>query len=175
MLDADIIKYKTVIDDLTQKLKEAEDANKSSNIDDKSISEAAILSAFVKRCANLLLISEAKANMKTMELYLSIRESMEYMNLSGITCDVIINEDCEMPSEIAIIIYEIFERIVEKADVNTMFVVIDRCTITIQSDKYADGVISENDIRYIESKGFVLTSNYEDDIWYVKMIPGGDV
>jgi hypothetical protein len=145
------------------------------NVDDDSIKEAAVLSAFVKRCANMLLISEQSDYMRTMELFLSIRESMEYMKMRDISCDVIINDDREIASGIAIFTYELFEKIIDNTTFSSMYVVIHGLNVTIELDGYADDVITEDNISFVENNGGRLVSIFEDDTWFVKLAYGGEV
>lgn len=91
------------------------------------------LGAYLKRYANLTIIKENRSGIPVNELYISIKESLKYLNYMGIPCEIKMDysDELVLDGEIIIAAYELFEKVVVKT--------IDRLigiygTIKIQSD-----------------------------------------
>ena len=84
------------------------------------IPEAAVYGAYVKRRGNLYLLAGEHSVLMLEELYLSIAESLEYLRLSGVRCEVfyreggIERERC-CPAEMILGLYDEFEQHLERA------------------------------------------------------------
>ncbi len=77
------------------------------------ITKCAMLLAYIKRTANLELISELTDRIKAGDLNLAIRESMEYAFLSGLACDVLLVGDGIVNASSVCCAYDLFEEIRE--------------------------------------------------------------
>lgn len=70
--------------------------------------------AFIKRMSNLMLIANAEGALNIRELGMSVRESFEYLTLSGHTCDLIERgEEHLLPSSLVLFAYRLFETLIE--------------------------------------------------------------
>lgn len=76
---------------------------------------ACVLNAYIKRRSNLELIGENMAEMQSFELVSSIRESVEYLSVYGVSCSFAWEGDGVLPAEALILTYELFEMVVEAA------------------------------------------------------------
>ena len=74
---------------------------------------ACVLNAYIKRRSNLTLIGENLTEMQAFELVSSIRESVEYLNVYGVSCSFLWDGDGALPTETLILTYELFEAVVE--------------------------------------------------------------
>ncbi len=80
----------------------------------RGIRKAVVLTAYVKRRANLMLIQQNDSNIRALDLKLAIKESLEYAAFSGITGEVILESDDTLPAQDVLIAYELFELILER-------------------------------------------------------------
>lgn len=72
------------------------------------------LGAYLKRYANLTIIKENRAGIPVNELYISIKESLKYLNYMGIPCEIRMDNFDELILDGGIVIaaYDLFENIV---------------------------------------------------------------
>ncbi len=77
------------------------------------IKRIAILTAYIKRCANLMLIRNDAKTIRTSDLMLSVKESLEYAALFGITSDARCDDDKAYDANDIISAYKIFELVFE--------------------------------------------------------------
>ena len=112
---------------------------------EKNIIPNLLLGTYVKRCANLILLSGTSKEMSTEELSLSIRESFETLSIAGIDC-VLTNTTCgKTSSDTVIAAYDLFESVAER--------IINDCSVISVGILSAPGVILkiETDAAYFES------------------------
>lgn len=81
---------------------------------DNRLATVCVMGTYVKRYSNLILIAESNGYIDLKELYLSVRESMEYLNLCGIICTVTEKMSGDFHSKYIIEMFEIYERVAEK-------------------------------------------------------------
>ena len=79
----------------------------------RNLALASVYFAYVKRRANLGLLAEEEPRLDVTSLYLSIRESLEYLRLIGLPCGVSRAGEGELPADTAVRVYELFERTLE--------------------------------------------------------------
>ena len=78
------------------------------------MSKCTVYGSFIKRMANLVLISGHNEIMDSDELYLSCRESFDYLRLCGVLCTVQKNGSADVNSKLIIAIYQILQEIIEE-------------------------------------------------------------
>ena len=76
---------------------------------------ACILNAYVKRYSNLLLIARQNAYIDSGELWLALSETLNYVKLYGVKAYGICQGKASLPGDQLLIIYELFESILESA------------------------------------------------------------
>ncbi|MCR4792648.1 MAG: hypothetical protein K5871_07850 [Lachnospiraceae bacterium] len=109
---------------------------------EKNIIPNLLLGTYVKRCANLILLSGTSKEMSSEEISLSIRESFETLSIAGIDC-MLTNSACgKVSSDAVIAAYDLFESVAEK--------VINDCSVISVGILPASGVILkiETDAAY---------------------------
>lgn len=87
---------------------------------------ACVLNVYLKRYSNLYLQTREKTLLPVEELYLSIQESLIYVEHTGVKTYVNCSEEMQIPASQILLAYELFEECVEKVLMNTnaIFVVI---------------------------------------------------
>ncbi|MCR4960379.1 MAG: hypothetical protein K6A74_02915 [Lachnospiraceae bacterium] len=140
--------------------------------DDQNLIYASVLSAYIKRMGNLMLLTESKDTIDSEELVLALNESMDYIRLKGCICDIVPGGNCEIPAEIAILAYELFETAVEDVwlRINTVSVVLD-CRdgfkIELALDAPAEAITSTWQDKFLKPLGGSLSVRYEDATYYI--------
>lgn len=150
--------------------KEAEDPEEEK----KNLMHAAILSAYIKRMGNIMLLTDKSSSIDTEELYLALRESLDYLALKGCVCDIEKSGNSQMPSALILLSYELFEAAIEDvwSRLNSCVVSLnceEGYELTIAMDAMADSITSVWKDRQIKEAGGRLTVRYEDDTHYIKM------
>ena len=72
-----------------------------------------LLGAYIKRYANLALLSQESDEIEAGELALSVSEVLRYLNYSGIPGEIINSADCTVRSSSALAVFEAFETLLE--------------------------------------------------------------
>lgn len=82
---------------------------------EKPLERAAVLTAYVKRRCNLLLLSHQQEQLSGRELRLALTESLEYLQLYGIGTYGEYGEDTTLPAGHILLAYRLFEAALETA------------------------------------------------------------
>ena len=77
------------------------------------LKRACVYKAYIKRLSNLILLGNQDDNLNSFELQSSLRESIEYLKLNDIDCNLISSGMAEFPSERMVLAYSIYQDIVE--------------------------------------------------------------
>lgn len=82
---------------------------------DKVLAHICVISAFIKRLGNLLLLGEESYHIPARETGLCLQESMENLKLCSVACSL--SYECEgiVTKDTAVLIYSAFEQIIETA------------------------------------------------------------
>lgn len=81
---------------------------------EKLLKHAAVLTAYIKRRCNLLLLSHQQAALPARELILALTESLEYIRLCGIEACGEYKDDTAIPSGHILLAYRLFETALEE-------------------------------------------------------------
>lgn len=141
------------------------------------IAKASVIGAYIKRRSNLAIIAQDNQWIDIEELYFSIRESLEYVSLSGIINDVHISGTRSVPSGVLIFFYELFEEIVESLLDSTASLMINLSAQDgFQMNIMIDAAIDFSALQSREYRGIKLNITHEDDAQYITVsyIEGGD-
>lgn len=93
----------------------------------RRLTESLVLCVYAKRRVNLALLASGEAALSTLELELSIRETMEYLDLSGVACSLErIGREAALPSDELLLAYDFFAALLEAAlpDLSAIFAVL---------------------------------------------------
>lgn len=82
---------------------------------DEDLADCAFLGAYVKRRSNLSLLAEGADALSTEELGLAVRESLAYLSLRGILCDVREDGETKLEADAVLSAYDAFEDAAERA------------------------------------------------------------
>ena len=137
------------------------------------------LGAYIKRYANLMLLSQEKNEIEAGELGLSISEVLRYLNLCGIPGEFVGNADCTIPSSSALVVFEVFESLIEMNynDLSGVTVNLSKkenVELKIIFEDLKNSIL-ENEKEKLLSSNVLLNIEKEDNITYICfIIKGGD-
>ena len=139
----------------------------------REMKRAGVLGAYVKRYSNLLLLSAAESRADSSELYLCINESFSYLRLLGAFCCADIQQGIELPVSCELLMYELFEAVVEAVPF------LPEIFVTLKQD---DGILryyieASNDMIALdksfyekaETAGFSLVTEISDGCFFAVM------
>ena len=154
-------------------LTEASDKNASPEDIREKIIYASVLSAYIKRMGNLMLLTDKTRFLSSGELCASIRESLDYMKLNGCSCFIYENSDCELNSDAVLLAYELFENAVEDVwlrvhALSVTFEYFDTFEMIITMDASAEAISSVWKDKKVSQAGCALSVKYEDDTYFIK-------
>ena len=150
----------------------AQEARMSSDASLKSehCSRIPLLGAYIKRYANLVLMSQESDVISAGELGLSVSEVLRYLNICGIPSEFVNHADSAVSAESAIGVFEAFETLIDTNYSNLLgvFVNLSECESVIfklvfenltvpLSDKMTEGLVSA---------GVHIETTREDDVTY---------
>ncbi len=130
-----------------------------------------LLGAYIKRYANLMLLSEEEEEIAAGELGLSFSEILRYLNYCGIPSEFMGSTDCKIHSDQALALFEAFESIIE-SNVSSLAGVF----VNLSGDGYAVIKITfehltvslpEEALTGLSTQGIDTDIQNEDDITYM--------
>lgn len=80
---------------------------------DKNMAHICILNCYVKRRSNLALLKDRRPDFSSEELYLSLKESSEYIKLYGGVSDVYTDKSAMMPSDVLLLCFDLWQSVLE--------------------------------------------------------------
>ncbi len=141
---------------------------------DADIKNALVLSVYIKRMGNLILLADGKESIPASELHMAIGESLEYLRLKGCICELTGKADCYLPSQLVILAYELFQEAIEDVwlRLHTIIVsmdVTDYFEMVITMDAAAEAITSTWRDRDLRDAGGKLSVRYEDETYYITL------
>ena len=100
-----------LLNDWLKKLIETDDPQKKRDL----LRRIVVVGAYLKRRNNLILVNEQDGIVKAEELSLSIQEMMKNLQLVGIHCAGSVDLDGDLPTEVAMQLFDFYEYVVENA------------------------------------------------------------
>ena len=133
-------------------------------------SRIALLGAYIKRYANLMLLSQESDVIEAGELGLSVSEVLRYLNFSGIPSEFFISAQCAVPAGAALAVFEAFELMLEQnlTNLRGAFVNLSEQEKTVMFKLTLENVselVSDN--TELCSVGVVAEAMSEDDVTYI--------
>ncbi|MBR5420636.1 MAG: hypothetical protein IK115_05765 [Lachnospiraceae bacterium] len=135
---------------------------------------AAVLSAYIKRMGNLMLLTEGENVLPCGELMLAFGESMEYIRLKGSECELRKKGDGMIPAGLGLLAYELFQAAIE--DVWSRFhtcaveLVTDPFSLTILLDANAEALSGAWNTEKLREDGGKVSVRFEDDTCYIRLL-----
>ena len=156
------------VDDMLTKLREDMDGDEFRN----NIIYSSVLSAYIKRMGNLMILTDGVATLSSKELGLAINESLQYLELKGVICNYTEAGECLLPSKAVLLAYELFETAVEDVWLRPHTIVValeheDVFRMTIAMDEAAEAVHFTWKDRELGEAGGRLSVKYEDETYYM--------
>ncbi len=156
---------KDVINESNRIMKLSKDIKKDPSLYDKEMPIILLLSIYIKRIANLKLLSKEKEEMDVQELYLSINETLRYLEKLDIKTSLIGNKEGTYNSEQLFNAYSFFgNTLINNLDNIkgvTVFFNGDNLKINIESSKL------KFDDKLLKHLNYVI--NKEDDTFYITL------
>lgn len=137
----------------------------------------ALLTAYIKRYSNLMLILEKTDSIAIGDLILAVAEVLRYLNLYGIPGELIHIAEGKVPAKKALAVFEVFETLIEEhlGEINGVLV-----NITSQESDIIFKLTLENMLKSSDEKihalmhaaGVEMISEYEDNTGYYGFVLG---
>lgn len=148
---------------------------------EKHIKYAAVYNVYIKRRSNLLLLSSEQSTISGTELALAIRESMDYVQLTGckglFTCD----GSGLFPAEWMLLTYKLFQRVIEEAlpcSAIMAGLTLDGQKKSLQlsmelhapANRFAQAPVIKEHIQ----AGVILSTEWEEDTEFIRLALSGE-
>ena len=103
---------------------------------DRVIARVSVLNAYIKRSANLLLVSEGETEISGRELTLALEESARVLRYMGVNTEVSGSPDASLPRSLAFDLYGSFEAVLESSltDATRFLVAVSGRTLRVVTD-----------------------------------------
>ncbi|MDD6489512.1 MAG: histidine kinase N-terminal 7TM domain-containing protein [Clostridia bacterium] len=128
----------------------------------KLLAQSSVIGAYIKRCGNLIFISEKSEVTDTAELSACLDESFANLELMGVECAVDIQDRNKIYTADAIRVYDFFETVTETA-------INDIRSVWIKSRNCEDCILfymeMESDIELSQFSALVDSCVFDDDVW----------
>lgn len=165
MIEAQTAPQIAMIRELTAQLRQENDLNMAKRL----LGKIVIIETYIKRRSNLIFVAGQEGSIRTAELLLCMNESAENLKLYGVDCSVQISGCEKFPPEIANMVYDLFEAVIEKG-MDTVSTVLhymepenDRLLLNICADCAGDLTV------LCRSFPDVNVWQDEDGLWYLNM------
>ncbi len=137
-----------------------------------------LLGAYVKRCANMMLIADKQDMLSTDDLYLSIHESFEYMSFLGVECELKSGRQLLLPSQKIIAAYDLFEAVIESGleGMRAGLVHIapdERIVMVMETDQDSVDIERDHLLETLKNAGLSLSAEIADDMHRFTLYTGG--
>ena len=130
-----------------------------------------LLGAYIKRYANLMLLSQENSEIEAGELALSVSEVLHYLNFCAVPGECINSADCTVNADSALEVFEAFETLIETnySSMKGVFVNISEqeCVVfklTIENFKEE---LSSDMAERLSERGVLVDCSQEDGVYYV--------
>lgn len=151
----------------------AKDARLSDDITLKELYKFRItlLGAYIKRYANLMLLSQENSVIEAGELALSVSEVLHYLNFCGVPSECINSADCTVNADSALEVFEAFETLIETnySSVKGVFVNISQqegVAFKITIENFEEPLAYEVSER-LSAKDILTEQSQEDGVYYI--------
>ena len=152
-------------------------AETARNTDDIEVKEKCryqitLLGAYIKRYANLMLLSQENSVIQAGELGLSVSEFLRYLNFCGVPGEFFYSSDCTVNADMALAVFEAFETLIE---INFSTLKGAFVNLSVQEGKLLFKLTLENAGEFLPpemlgelgSLGVEGEENQEDDVAYI--------
>ena len=138
---------------------------------------ACVLAAYIKRRSNLVMLAEKQENIDVGELSLAIKESLDYLSLTGAECTF----DCAVSGKIygknAGVFYDFFEACIANYDGLSSAVIVrlsgrgNNLVLRIECDNKAEEISEKIKSKFAEYNVTIQTD--DEEVYYSLTLPQG--
>lgn len=157
------------ISELAKKAKDSQDINQK----DEYRKRIVFLGAYIKRYANLTLLSQENAMIAVGELKLSIAELLHYLNYYGVPGELVGEEKASISSESALALFETLELVIEDnlSSIKGIFIklLVQEFVVLKLIVEEIKHPLSEQRIKELSKIGVMTEVTLEDDIAYITL------
>ena len=130
-----------------------------------------LLGAYIKRYANLTLLSQECDVIAVGELGLSVSEVLRYLNFCGIPSELINCADCTVPASAALAVFEAFESLLEAnySRLKGVFVNLsehENVMFKLTLEGFTE-MLSADAAKQLSTVGIMTETDNEDDVTYI--------
>lgn len=130
-----------------------------------------LLGAYIKRYANLMLLSQESGIIEAGEFGLSVSEVLRYLNFCGIPGEFFGNADCTVNAEAALAVFEAFEILLESnlQSLRGAFVNLsanENLTFKLTLENLTESLPPEME-KELDAAGVKYETNREDNVTYI--------
>lgn len=145
------------------------------DVKDRCRKHIAMLGAYIKRYANLMLLSEVSKTVSVNELGLSVTEVLRYLNRCGIPGELMNTAQGSISTEEALAVFEAFETLLENnlSDLTGAFVNLDTEGGRLIFQLTLENMRVEIPVSVTEKLmtcGIQSASEYEDNVGYISFV-----
>ena len=130
-----------------------------------------LLGAYIKRYANLMLLSQESGVIEAGELALSVSEVLRYLNFCGIPGELVCGADCALPADAALAVFETFEALLEEDSMRGVLVNLseqkDTVCFKLTLENYT-GALPDGARKRFDALGVKTEMIIEDEAAYVR-------
>lgn len=130
-----------------------------------------LLGAYIKRYANLMLLSQENGVIEAGELSLSVSEVLRYLNFCGIPGEFFSSADCTVNADSALAVFEAFESLIETNYSCLLGVFVNlseqECAVFKLTLEGLENPLSSEMKTQLSSAGVTFEINREDEVTYI--------
>lgn len=141
---------------------------------EKQMKYGCILTVYVKRYSNLLLLYHQNTDISSSELWLAVSESIEYVKLYGVKAYVSYSGEEKLPGKVMLVMYRVLEQILESSipGCDALFVILefgDRITLRAEVNAPTNVITEEQIRKECEPEPWKLQIQMEDETEYITL------
>ena len=167
--------YDAISDFVRPKLEEISNLIEEDSNFDRNMAHICILNCYVKRRSNLALLKDRMSFFSTEELYLSLKESSEYLKLHGGVSDVFCSRDELVSADVMLFCFDLWQYVIEeilpKRCIVAAAINFDGDIMNFRVSAETEKIITCPKSLYDESKklGGYLSEIIEDGVAYITL------
>lgn len=146
----------------------------------KNMAHICILNCYVKRRSNLALLKDRRPAFSSEELYLSLKESTEYIKLYGGVSEIYADRHIDLPADVILLCFDLWQGVIEDI-LPEPYALTAKISFTDNSFTFRITADTEKELPSLvrfyseaERLGGRLSFSEEDGTVYVTLITGGE-
>ncbi len=147
---------------------------------DKNMAHICILNCYVKRRSNLALLKDRRPSFSSEELYLSLKESSEYIKLYGGVSEIYADRHIDLPADVILLCFDLWQGVIEDI-LPELYALAAKISFTDNSFTFRITADTEKELPSLvrfygdaERLGGRLSFAEEDGTVYITLIMGGE-